>query len=399
VVRGQAHNERPTDYEIELERIDREISELEESALAIPVDAAKASMFAYRLYHRASLTGNLAELEAVETAIDDAIRQIGPWADLCLLKANVDFKLHRLVDARHDLEMAPELGDVPQARALKADLDLQEGRYESARKGYEGVIEDDRTWDNLARLAYFKARMGDVEGAERLYIEAEDEITAKEMRSYAWVELQRGALDLTHGRYESGRAHYEQAGKAYSGYWLVDKHMADLLGVLGEFDEAVALYEEVVARVPRPDLQQALGDLYVSMGELDQARPWHEKALAAYLESVQRGDVHYLHHLTDFYADVREDGAEAVRWARKDLELRQNFSTQAALAWALYRADRFAEALDAMHKALSSGVRDAELFCQAGMIHLAADRTAEGRQFFREAAEINPHYHDFHVHR
>jgi tetratricopeptide (TPR) repeat protein len=398
VVKGQAHSERPTDYEVELERIDRDISELEDSALAIPVDAATASMFAYRLYHRASLTGNLAELEAVETAIDDTMRQIGPWADLCLLKANMDFKLHRLVGARHDLEMVPELADVPQARALKADLDLQEGRYEAAREGYEGVIKDYRTWDNLARLAYFKARIGDVEGAEQLYIEAEDEITAKEMRSYAWVELQRGLLDLTHGRYESARAHYEQAGKAYSGYWLVDKHMADLLGALGEFDEAVALYEEVVTRVPGPDLQQALGDLYASMGELDQARLWHEKALAAYLESVQRGDVHYLHHLADFYADVREDGAEAVRWARKDLELRQNFSTHAALAWALYRDSRFAEALDAVHKALSSGVRDAKLFLQAGMIHLAAGRTDEGKQFLREAAEINPHYQEVHVH-
>jgi tetratricopeptide (TPR) repeat protein len=175
--------------------------------------------------------------------------------------------------------------------------------------------------------------------------------------------------------------------------------MAELLGAQGKLDEAVALYEEVVARVPRPDLQQALGGLYLSMGEPDQARLWHEEALAAYLKSVQRGDVHYLHHLTDFYADVREDGAEAVRWARKDLDLRQNFSTQAALAWALYRDGRFAEALDAMHEALSSGVRDAELFCKAGMIHLAAGRTDEGERILQEAAEINPHYQDFHVHR
>ena len=396
MVRGQAHEKRQTDYEIELEQIDRDISELEDGALTIPIDAGKATKFAYRLYHRASLTGNFAELEAVESAIDDAIRQIGPWADLCLLKANLDFKLHRLVDARHDLEMVPKLAYSPQARALSADLDLQEGRYEDARKGYEAVIKANRTWDNLVRLAYLRARMGEVEGAERLYIEAEDEITAKEMRSYAWVELQRGLLELAHGRYESAWAYYERANEAYSGYWLVDQHIAELLGAQGKFDEAVALYERVIVRVPRPEFQQALGDLYVSMGEPARARPWHEKALAAYLESVQRGDVHYLHHLADFYAAVREDGGEAVRWARKDLELRQNFSTQAALAWALYRDGRFAEALDAMHKALSSGVRDAKLFFQAAMIHLAAGRTEEGKRFLREAAEINPRYHEVH---
>ena len=121
-------------------------------------------------------------------------------------------------------------------------------------------------------------------------------------------------------------------------------------------------------------------------------------ALAAYLESVQRGDVHYLHHLADFYADVRQDGAEAVRWARKDLELRRNVSTHATLAWALYRDGRFAEALAAMLRALSSGVRDARLFFRAAMIHLAAGRAEEGKRLLREAAEINPHYQDVHVH-
>jgi len=397
VVRGQAHEK--TDFEIELEQLDKDISELEDGVLTIPIDAGKVTKFAYRLYQRASLTGNLAAFEAVETAIDEAIRHIGHWADLCLLKANLDFNLHRLVEARHDLEMVPELVSSAQGRALSADLDLQEGRYEDARKGYEAVIKANRTWDNLVRLAYLRSRMGDVEGAEQLYIEAEDEITAKEMRSYAWVELQRGLLELAHGRYETAWAFYERANKAYSGYWLVDQHIAGLLGAQGRFDEAVALYKRIIVCVPRPEFQQALGDLYVSMGEPDRARRWHEKALATYLESVQRGDVHYLHHLTDFYADVRGDGAEAVRWARKDLELRQNVSTQAALAWALYRDSRFAAALDAIHKALSSGVRDAKLFFQAAEIHLAAGRTSEGKQYLRESAEINPHYQGIHVHR
>ena len=396
MVRGQVHRGTPTDYEIELERIDRDIRELEDGALTIPIDVEEATRFAYRLYGRVSLTGNLAGFEVVQTVIDDTMRQVGPWADLCLLKANLDFKLHRLADARRDLEMVPGLADIPQARALRADLDLQQGRYEDARAGYENAIQENRTWDNLARLAYFKARMGDGEGAERLYVEAQDEITAKEMRSYAWVELQRGLLDLAYGRYAYVWAHYGRAAEAYSGYWLVDEHIAGLLGAQGKCDQAVALYERVAARVPRPDLQQAVGDMYVSLGQPYRARPWYEKALAAYLESARRGDVHYLHHLAAFYAEVRHNGSEAVRWAREDLRLRQNFSTQAALAWALYRAGRFAEALATMHQALSSGVRDAKLFFRAAMIYRAAGRTDAGARFFREAAEINPRYLDVH---
>jgi tetratricopeptide (TPR) repeat protein len=390
---------KPTAFDTELERIDKDISELEGSALSAPFDSIKATRFVYRLYQRASLTGNFAELEVAEATLNQAIGQVSNAADLYFLKANLDFKCHRLADVRRDLDIGPGLRDSIPGRALQADLDFQEGRYERAREGYESVIRDNRTWDNLARLAYLKFKMGETACAEQLYVEAEDELTAKEMRSYAWVELQRGVLDLTSGRYADAWTHYRRADRAYSGYWLVAEHMAELLGAEGKFDEAVTLYQRVVARVRRPELQQALGELYSLMGKPDEAEPWYEQALAAYLESAERGEVHFYHHLTDFYAHVREDAQEALKWARKDIELRENFSTQAALAWALYCDGQFVEACDIMNEALASGAKDAHLFAQAAIIHQAAGGNGDGKQYLQIAAEINPHHQNFHVHR
>jgi len=65
----------------------------------------------------------------------------------------------------------------------------------------------------------------------------------------------------------------------------------------------------------------------------------------------------------------------------------------------LYRTGEFAEALDTINEALSSGVMDAQLFFQAGMIHQAANATGKGREYLRMAAEINARYQNFHVHR
>ena len=135
------------------------------------------------------------------------------------------------------------------------------------------------------------------------------------------------------------------------------------------------------------------------MGKPDQAKPWHDAALAGYLESTARGEVHYYHHLAGFYADARQDGAEAVKWARKDAELRPNFLTQDGLAWALYRNGQFAAARATAEKTLSSGVKDPHLFFHAGMIYLADGRTGEGKRFLQTVAEINPGYENFHVHR
>ena len=388
-----------TDFENELARIDQGLAELNGSALNLPVDSAKVSRLAYLQYQRASLTGNLDALGDADATLDYAIRHLGPSGDLYFLKANIHFKLHRLNDVAEDLQLGRDLLLSTPGRALKADLDFQLGSYLSASDEYQSLIEEERTWDALARLAHLNFKMGDLEKADRLYDEAADELTAKQMRHYSWLELQRGVLDLSRGDYERARNHYERAERAYSGHWMVQEHLAELMGAEEKFDEAEKLYRTVVERVPRPDFQQALGELYLTMGKTTAATEWLDKARAGFLESAERGEVHYYHHLADFYADVDENGPEAVKWARKDLKLRRNFSTLAALAWALYRSAEFSEALKLMNEALSSGAKDARLFRTAGMIYTAASPNGKGASYLKAAAELNPNLKNFHVHR
>jgi tetratricopeptide (TPR) repeat protein len=385
-----------TDYEAEIRQIDETI------ALARIDEPAKpwsGERLVHLRYRRASLTGNLDELEAVGHAIDDLLGRPGGPGDLYRLRAQLRFKFHRLADVRDDLAKAAWSGVGLRDAPLLADLDFQYGRMDEARRGYEDAVRHDPTWDNLARLAFFRTKTGDPDGADRLYAAAEDQLTAKEMRHFAWLELQRGLLALVRGRPEDAAVHYERAGRAYSGYWLIDEYKAECLASTRKFDAAVALYEKVLAQAPRPEIQQALGDLYAYMGRPEKAGPWHDRAIAAYLLSARRGEVHYYHHLVTYYADVLEDGPEAVKWARKDLELRPNPATREALAWALYRDGRFDEALAQVNKSLEAGLRDAHLCYHAAMIHLAAGRVEQGKQLLARTAALNPRYENFHVHR
>jgi hypothetical protein len=73
------------------------------------------------------------------------------------------------------------------------------------------------------------------------------------------------------------------------------------------------------------------------MGDEHRAKPLFDAAEASYLASARRGEVHYYHHLADFYEDARKNAGDAVKWARQDIMLRENFATQSALAWALHR--------------------------------------------------------------
>jgi tetratricopeptide (TPR) repeat protein len=385
-------------YREELAGAETDIARLESRLQRHPGDLEMRVRLAYRLFHRASLTASMADYDAVEAMLLETTGEFGPKEDLCLLKANLDFRFHRLAEVRRDLQMSPLLSGRFEGRVLLADLDFQEGRYQAARQGFEQLIEENRTWDNLARLAHWKSKLGDAAEADLLYEEAEDDLTAKQMRSYAWLELQRGVLAITHGRYEDAWKHYRRADESYPGHWHTDEHIAQLLAAEGRMEEAVELFQKVIARAPKPELQQALGELYLFTGRSEDAQPWFDRALATYLESVRRGGVHYFHHLADFYADAREEPAEAVRWARKDIEMRSNFSSQAALAWALYRNGELAEALEYIRLALSSGVRDPGILSTAATLLEAAGDSAESQSYAQAALEINPRHDNFHMH-
>lgn len=389
----------PTDYDVELQQIDESIRAIRGGDKGMPSDPGRATGYVHLLFRRAWITGDLTELAAVGTAIDDVLKRHEDFEDLHLLKAHLHFKFHRLSGVKEELARVVELANSPHCRALKADLDFQEGRYGEAGKGYEDLARKHPTWDNLARLAYLRAKMGDPDAADRLYAEAGETLTAKEMRSFAWIELQRGLLAFGRGRYDDASAHYDRAGRAYSGYWLVDEHKAELLAASGKSGEAVALYEKVLNRAPRPELSQSLGDLYLYLSKPDLAKPWHARAVAAYLESANRGDVHYYHHLAAYFADVVEDGEQAERWAREDLKLRKNHATREALAWSLFRGGRFKEAAEVVDQAMATGVIDAHLDYHAAMIYLAVGRADEGKKLLGKLAAMNPRYADFHVHR
>ena len=386
-------------YQAELEHIAADIRTAEHGPIDSVSEPERAGKIAYLLFRRALLTRTDADFKAVESAIDRALELPGPTEDLHLLKAKLDYARHRFSQATEDLEKVPDAMGNVMFETMKADLAFQQGRYDEARTSYETLVRRDVSWDSFARLAYSTFLVGDLATADQLYVAAQDRITAKEMGSYAWVELQRGVLQFSRGRFQEALAHYEHADRAYSGSWLVDDYMAEALGAEGRFKEAEARYRKLVAHSPRPEFCQALGDLYLFTGDAKAAREWHEKALAGYHESVNHGDVHYFHHLSSFYADVRQEGAEAVRWARKDCELRDNFLTQDSLGWALYRDGQFAEALAAVDRALSSKVEDAQIFVHAAVINLANGKTEEARQLFKTAAEVNPSYGSFHVHR
>jgi len=69
-----------------------------------------------------------------------------------------------------------------------------------------------------------------------------------------------------------------------------------------------------------------------------------------YIESINEGNIHYFHHLAGLYSDSRKMPDEALRWARRDAEIRKGVYALDCLAWALYGKGEFKEAAETIEK-------------------------------------------------
>jgi tetratricopeptide (TPR) repeat protein len=238
-------NEHVTDYEHELSQIESEIAEAELVAPELSErsrNPSNALNLVYLYYLRASLSGNFNHFKAAETAIGNALADFGPLPTLIQARAKLSFKLHRLDDTKHDLQALDAYSDYPPLISLWADIHLQEGDYARAHILYQRIADENPTWDALARLAYYQLNTDQPQDADRLYDSARAEVSVKQMRNYAWLELQKGIVDLHKGNYHQALAHYDRAQSEYSGYWLIEEHIAEVLHLLGRTDEAVVLY-------------------------------------------------------------------------------------------------------------------------------------------------------------
>jgi tetratricopeptide (TPR) repeat protein len=280
------------------------------------------------------------------------------------------------------------------ALATAGDAQLELGNYDEAEKIYAKLDDGESGPSIRAR----QARLAELKGDPQKAIALLQKNLSSGIESI-WYRVRLGELYFRMGDLEKAAEHYESAHRLRPENYLVLEHLAELRAAEGKFEEALEMYQDVVAAVPRAEFFQALGDLYLYMNRPAEAQPWHERALSAFLKSVEQGNAHYYHHLAGFYSDVQPNPTEALRWARKDKETRHSIYACESLAWALYRNGEFAQAAEEITPALQLGTKDAHLLCHAGLIFTSSGQTERGSDLLQHAMAANPHYNSFHMHR
>lgn len=281
--------------------------------------AAALATGAADAYSHATFTGDYDDFRRAELAIAAALAE-SDNSDLHLLEAQFELTVHRLANAKRELAA---LGDVPMVRAVRADVAMQEGRYADARR----LLRGDGSWPALARRAWLEWHFGDPKRADALYAEAQEQLHAKQMRSFAWLELQRGLMDLDARRYDDALAHYRRAGLAQPGWWLVEEHIAEVLALLGRKDEAIAIYRGI----RNPSVVGALANLTNDDALRAEAERLFEHQRALYPEAASG-------HFIEYLLALPKVDARLVPMAEQNLALRPNAESKLLLARAYEKA-------------------------------------------------------------
>jgi tetratricopeptide (TPR) repeat protein len=320
------------------------------------------------------------------------------------MQARVEYESHHFAAAR-DRALALTKIETGKSRAFAllgdallefGDLDLAAAAYEEMQKRKGDPVE---TETRLARLDLMRGAFDSARKHFEKAVEAARDLAPAQPEMVAWCLVQLGQLAFNTGQWDAAEKHFQSAIAELPGDTGALEHLGELRAAQEKYDDATFLYEKVIARMPRPEFYQALGDVYAAMGKPADAATWHARARDAYLKSTQEGNAHYFHHLAGFFSDTEENSVEALKWARRDLELRHSAAAKDALAWAFYRAGEFESAANAARESLTSGSNNAHILFHAGMIFLAAGDPVRGKEVLAEAARANPRHNSFHVHR
>ncbi len=372
-------------------QLDREIAFWETRLERDPYDYISRVKLGTAYLRKARVTGDYRQTLRAESVLREALERAPQSYDGLVALAFALNAQHRFEDGARVARQAIELR--PQALSgygALGDALFERGDISGAALAYDKLIEFDGGLFALTRRANLRHIRGDTRGA------LEDLRHAAEIgraRGAAAVEIARcfviiGEKYFLRGAIDEAEAHYLEALKLWPGGYLPIAHLARIYAARGDFEGALALYEQVVSRVPNPDLLQAIGDFHVAMYDNDAATRWHDRALEGYLERVSEGDPSYYRHLARFFADIRPDPARALEWARKDFEVRQDVYAYDTLAWALYRNGMFDDALKAANHALEHGTEDTTLWFHAAKIHQALGHKQAARQHLQRALRI-----------
>ena len=365
------------------------VRELERAVRRDPDDGESLVLLGYAYQQRWRETADASNLPRSEAALRRALR-LDPRDALAVTG------LGSLALIRHDFHAALALGHRAQRLApasartygVVGDALLELGRYDEAFRAFERMVALRPGVASYARIAYARELLGDLRGArEAMRLAADAAWGQREPAAWASVELAK--LELRTGELQRATRLLRGAQRLLPGYVYASEQLARVAAARGDVRGALRHARRTADAVPLPQFVALLADLHERVGNGPEARKQVatvraiDRLLAA---NGVRTDVESVL----FDADHRLGVQTLVARARAARAARPSILGDDALAWALARTGRCAEARPWSKRSLRLGTRDALLFFHRAEIERCAGNRAAARSWAGRALALDP---------
>lgn len=384
----------PLSYAEAIRRSDTAIANARKAAEAGADQWLMHEIHASELMARAQLSGDYRDYAAAGAALDKAFAVAVKGSGPHMMRAALDFSMHRLAGAEAQLAatdayaVPPDPGDRAEIAAMRGDIAFYRGEYDRAWALYDAA---DRLVPGSAnfRRAIFAARTGKVDLADAYLTEAEKAYRSPTPQTRSYMQLQRGILDLDRGRLEEAMAHFREADRLFPGRWLIEEHIAEVLNLQGKTSQSEKLYRDIVRRTGHPEFIDALAGIAEARGDKAEAQRLYARSAKNWVERLKLFPEATYGHAID-HCMARRDWACALRLAEANHRARPYGEAKIKLAAALLANRRTEEARALIDTVLASRWRTPDLYVTAAAIYDASGLTRKAGQYRDAARRMNP---------
>jgi tetratricopeptide (TPR) repeat protein len=264
------------------------------------------------------------------------------------------------------------------------------GNYDKAAEAYQEMVNLRPDLSSYNRAAYFRFLYGDAENGTKIMKMA---IAAGSpmAENTAWCQVELGKMYLKTGKLKEAEDAYSAALRNFPNYHPALAGLAQTKAAKHDWKSAIANMKRAQASVPMPDYAAALYDYYTASGDAKEARK--QKELIEVTDQVgQAAQEKANRNIAIIFADHDWNLSRSLELAQNELVVRGDVYTYDALAWALYKNRKYAEAGEAMQKAMKPGTPEPAFYYHAGLIENALGHKDKARELLKKALELNPEF-------